>query len=146
MINCAAVFLGKQYVYFIPFPYFYTFCISFVGLPSIFLRSLPKIASDNHYQRIVLIEHENLNLPKSPLQRRPQLQFQNLCQLKDVWGDWMQEEVGFSHLQELASLHQQSASSGRILQPHYKNHQRQKYLSSHQNNWRWPPSPDLFPL
>ena len=61
-----------------------TFCISVVGLPSIFLKNLPKAASDVHYQRIALIEHENLNLPKSPLQRRPQLQFQNLCQLIEI--------------------------------------------------------------
>ena len=43
---------------------------------------------------------------KKPVQRRPRLQFQNLCQLEDVCRDRMQEKVGFTHWEELASMHQ----------------------------------------
>ena len=67
---------------------FYTFCISVVGLPSIFLRSLPKVASDNHYQRIALIEHENLNLPKSPCNDDPDYSFRTCVNSK------MSAEIG----------------------------------------------------
>ena len=60
----------------------YTFCISVVGLPSIFLKNLPKAASDNHYQRIALIEHENLNLPKSPCNDYPDYSFRTCVNSK----------------------------------------------------------------
>lgn len=52
-----------------------TFCISASGLPSVFLKSQPEGSSDNHYQRLALFLHEDLNLPGNPCNDQPDYSF-----------------------------------------------------------------------
>ena len=50
-----------------------------------FLKSEPVGAKDNHYQRIVLVEHEDLNVPDNPCNEDPDYSFR-ACVSRKVSG------------------------------------------------------------